>query len=729
VTTQRLFSIGLLGCALAACQPASDSTKIILTVHSDLGVGVDIDSIRLDLTSDDRKVTPSPTFQLTSQASLPVRLAVIPAKGKDATFTVSAVALKGTTEVVFQQATSKFIAGKVGYIDLSLTGSCISKLCPGQTCSLGLCVDQQRPASLTPPDGGASADASPARDSSATGDVASGEDGGSVASKDVGGELGDGGTTPDSRVLLDTSLSPDVPVILPIDTAATMADTGPDAAAPVDAAIVVVTDTAVLTTDTALLPMDAGLPVDNAAPDAPPPVLDAPPVVETSACTPVLSLTAAGGNGVATLQWSGATSPTFQIWRGSAASGPLTSIGSTAGTSFTDSSGLPNGKSVFYQVSMGSSSPACANASNVAEAIPCAPPTVTPTTFGNDVTLRWTDTGASLYAISYGASPNDLSTTITTTALSSIIANLPKDQPIYAKVSSNNATCSTGDSQIVSATPTGCTAWPSKPVLTATLDSNRLLLNWAASTGGTGALTYALSFSTTAGGPYAVLSSAATSGYSHESLVNDTAYAYILTATDSLGCVSTTSDELTATPTLSACKALACEDFSTSSSDPWEYGDWGKSGGAICYNGSSVAARGDHAISGAPSFGSDQTIQAKIKLGYCSGATANAGAGIEVRAGSSNFYALTVDCDGVLRLRREYTILTGCEYTLPAAPTDTWRLLKLSVAGTTLSGYLDDMTTAKFTCTDTHNLSGNPGLMWRIGSTRFCADDLRVTSP
>jgi hypothetical protein len=552
----------------------------------------------------------------------------------------------------------------------------------------------------------------------------------------------DAGATPDGRGLTDSFIQPDVGGLLPSDGNVFLADVKADTTFATDAAIGSASDAVVLLADAAVLPPDGPVipsdrpvfsedvpvPVEAAGPDAPDPVADAPVFADHPACTPALSLTARGENGSATLQWTGASASTFQIWRGASAAGPYTTIATTGANSFTDSSSLPNGASVFYQVSTGTTAPACDSVSNVAEAIPCAPPTVTATTFGNDVTLRWAATGASQYAIAYGPSQDALSTTVTTSALSYVIANLPKNQPLYAKVSSNNATCSAGDSQVLSATPTGCTSWPAKPVLTGTPDSNQVVLTWPDPTGGTGALTYTLGFAATQGGPVSTLSSTATSGYAHQDLTNGQSYAYVLTATDSLGCVSATSDEVLVTPTRAACKALACEDFSTSSSDSWTSGDWFKSDQTICYNGTSAAAFGQHTINDV-SVGAAQTIQAKINFVTCNQVVDYAGAGVQVRAGSSNHYTLTLDCDGVLRLRRDYTILTGCEYNLPAPPADGWRLLKLSAAGTTLSGYLDDMATPKFTCTDSHLESGVPGLAWRLGSSRFCADNIRVTSP
>jgi hypothetical protein len=757
----RRLVLGGLITVLAACGTDRDETKIVITVHSDLAVPAVMNAIRLDLSSDGRTVEPSPTFQLTStgepgKTPLPVRFAVVPKRANDATFSVTALALQGTTPIVSRTATSRFIPGQVGYIDLSLDRDCLPIQCPSpQTCSQGLCVDSQVVPSVTkdggptdaragidtarPSDGavapvvdaGAGAEADPKRDtgfsaSDAAGDDVPGADGALAA--EVAG-LSDAGTI-DAPMVTDT-------VALPLPDASVARDV--DALAAKDMLTALDGPT---TTDAPGPVVDAPGPVVDApgpVVDAPGPVADVAPTVPDSAitpdsatCIPAYALTARAGELLATLQWTGPPASTYRIWRG-ASPADLTAIASTAATSFTDTSaGLAYGRSVFYQVSTNSGAATCEDSSNVVEVIPCGKPTVNASSFGNDVTVTWDDLGIPQYTLSYGATTS-LGTTVTVSGTRYVLGGMPPNQTVYIQVSTSNPTC-TGLSEMVHVTPTGCTAWPGVPPLTATPDFQRNVITWPAATGGTGDFSYELSFATEAAGSYQVLSTTAISPHAHEGLVNGTTYYYKIRTRDSAGCASDQSaTPAQATPSVAACQSVFCEDFDTASGDAWAVGSWDRSGGALCGLGNTVFATSGLTMA-AP--GSDQTIQARISLSICSTTQAGKGGGVFLRGsdtvGSSSpnpaGYRLMLECDSVLRLRRSGSNVAICEAPLPASPNGTWHTLKLSVQGETLKGYLDDLAVPLLSCSATTLDAGNAGVVI-AGDGRICIDDIRVTSP
>jgi hypothetical protein len=741
---QRLAIVLILS-VLAACQAGSDSTKILLTVESDLSVPNDIDTIRMDLTSDGSAVTPSPSFPLTSPASLPVRLAVVPAHAKGASFTAVAVALKNGQVVVTRTVTSKFIPNEVGTIQIFLGRDCIGVQCAGNlTCQHRECVDSWTPAN--PGSDGGAADAKPGKDltgASDTGDAAAADAVGAsdsgpgretAAPRDAEGDQSEPAVL-DANTSVDTNFVPDVVFATPDASQDTPVGTLPL----VDAPLANVLDAPGGAETTVNVPIDSSLPVDvvvtadTPVADTTPVAPDAAVVPDTAPCSPAYSLTARMNSGAAVLTWTGPSASSFQVWRGNTA-GSLAYIGTVTTTSHTDSTSFTSGRSVYYQVTAGNAPPACDNTSNIFEVIPCSPPSVSTSTYGNQVRVSWSDVGAPKYTVSYGPSATQLTSSTEVTGLQYAITGVATNQTVYVRVSTNNATCSTGDSAVVSGTPDGCMGRPTLPVLTATPDFYQNVLSWPAATGGTGAVSYTLSYATSAAGPFTVLSAAASSPFVHTGLTNGTAYYYKLKPVDSAGCFTgETTPAVPATPSLQECKALFCEDFSTAESDKYTTEDWTKTNSSLCVSGATGFTAG-HMSLAAPS--ADQTIQARVILQFCSTASDAKGGGIAVRSTSDvgdavysgNSYRMMFECDGVLRVRAGLDVIPGCEYTLPESPIGVWHILKLSVLGSTLKGYMDDMDTPKFTCTSTSRTTGTAGLVW-MRTANFCADDIRITSP
>src|SRR5712692_10102495 len=97
------------------------------------------------------------------------------------------------------------------------------------------------------------------------------------------------------------------------------------------------------------------------------------------------------------------------------------------------------------------------------------------------------------------------------------------------------------------ATPTGLTAF---------VGNQQVLLNWNASTGAT---SYNVSRSTTTGGPYTKIASAALATYTDQGLTNGTTYYYVVAAVNAYG-ASANSKEVPATPAVPATAVNATVD-------------------------------------------------------------------------------------------------------------------------------------------------------------------------
>jgi trimeric autotransporter adhesin len=112
---------------------------------------------------------------------------------------------------------------------------------------------------------------------------------------------------------------------------------------------------------------------------------------------------------------------------------------------------------------------------------------------------------------------------------------------------SGNEACASAPSTCVSVTPASapCTPPAAPTGLTATAaGANQINLSWTASAGATG---YNVYRSTTSGGPYTLVGSSATTSFANTGLTCNTAYFYVVRATNSPTCESGNSTQATAT--------------------------------------------------------------------------------------------------------------------------------------------------------------------------------------
>ena len=172
-------------------------------------------------------------------------------------------------------------------------------------------------------------------------------------------------------------------------------------------------------------------------------------------------LTATAGAGQVSLSWtasSGATS--YNVLRGTADGGPYTQVGTSTATSYMDTN-VTNGTTYYYVVTAVNSWGQSGN-SNQISATPVPPPPAAPTnltaTAGNgQVSLSWTASkGASSYHVKRGtANGGPYSTIASPTATNYTDSTVTNGTTYYYVVTAVNAGGESGNSNQVSATPTG----------------------------------------------------------------------------------------------------------------------------------------------------------------------------------------------------------------------------------------------------------------------------------
>jgi len=203
-------------------------------------------------------------------------------------------------------------------------------------------------------------------------------------------------------------------------------------------------------------------------------------------------------------------------------------------------------------------SPAAAVTTDASTAVVAAPATAAPSLSsptglsaagGNAmVTLTWVaTTGATSYTVSRG-----LKATGPVTILGTSTSPAYKDSAVtngttyYYLVSARNASSSSGNSDVVSATPATVTVVPAIPGnLVAAAGNKQVSLTWTASAGAT---SYSIFRALATGGPYTLVGAAPASPYSDTTVSNGTAYYYVVKANNAAG-NSGYSAQVAATPT------------------------------------------------------------------------------------------------------------------------------------------------------------------------------------
>ncbi|BDI31714.1 hypothetical protein CCAX7_37650 [Capsulimonas corticalis] len=270
--------------------------------------------------------------------------------------------------------------------------------------------------------------------------------------------------------------------------------------------------------------------------------------------------TVTGGTSQLTLTWNNTAGLTYNVYRWTSGTEPTTPTYTGKTSVFTDT-GLTNGTQYVYRISGVNSSHVEGPQASSVIAVPVATPTGVTTKAGNGVvSLAWgVATGALRYSI-YRSTTAGAETLLATdvSTLSYADTGVNNGTAYYYKVSgvrkdpTGYSTTESALSSEVSATP--LTTLPAAPSGLAAVPGNgQVILSWGTITGATGYKLYrSLNVS---GGPYTLLASPTTTGYTDTTAINGTAtnprtYYYVVTAVTSVG-ASAYSNEAAASPGVS----------------------------------------------------------------------------------------------------------------------------------------------------------------------------------
>jgi hypothetical protein len=120
----------------------------------------------------------------------------------------------------------------------------------------------------------------------------------------------------------------------------------------------------------------------------------------------------------------------------------------------------------------------------------------------------------------------------------------------------------------------------------------------------------------------------------------------------------------------------------------------------------------------------DQVVQARVKINAFSGSSTSYTVGIFARYNGTDYYSLIVHTDGSVAIRKDKTTLGNSSATGVVA-TGTWCTLRLSVVGSTLTAYVNDV--LQLTETDSSLTSGGMAVSMQSATAEF--DDIKVTTP
>jgi len=287
-----------------------------------------------------------------------------------------------------------------------------------------------------------------------------------------------------------------------------------------------------------------------------------------------VGLTATAGAQQVALSWtasSGATS--YNLKRSTTSGGPYAQVGAPTATTLTDT-GLTNGTTYFYVVSAVNASGESANSSQVSATpkspVPAVPTGLSATAGIQRVALSWNaSSGATSYNVRRGTNSGGPYTFISApTANSFADTGLTAGTTYFYVVSAVNLSGESASSTQVSATPKP--PLPAIPTgLSATPGKEQVALSWSASSGAT---SYSVKRATTASGPFNIVSTPILTTFTDTGLSDGTTYFYVVSALNSTG-ESSDSSEVSATPSnLQADVTITIDPTNTHPISPWIYG-------------------------------------------------------------------------------------------------------------------------------------------------------------
>jgi fibronectin type 3 domain-containing protein len=288
-------------------------------------------------------------------------------------------------------------------------------------------------------------------------------------------------------------------------------------------------------------------------------------------------LSAAAANAQVNLTWSAASGASgYYVKRSTRSGGPYTQIATPGTANYTDS-GLTNGTKYFYVVSAYNSYGQSANSSEINATPTSPPPPAAPTgltaTAGNSqVALTWSaSTGAASYNVKRSTTSGGPYTTVNSPTVTNYTnTGLTNGTNYYYVVSAVGASGESANSPQVNATPAAPATPPVAPTgLQAAAGNAQVSLTWTASAGAT---SYHVKRSTTSGSGYIQIAAPTTANYADASVVNGTAYFYVVSALNSVG-ESPNSAQVTATPAnVAADVTITIDPIKTKPISPYIYG-------------------------------------------------------------------------------------------------------------------------------------------------------------
>nr|WP_224753658.1 glycoside hydrolase family 6 protein [Paenibacillus terricola] len=216
---------------------------------------------------------------------------------------------------------------------------------------------------------------------------------------------------------------------------------------------------------------------------------------------------------------------------------------------------------------------------------PAAPASLTATAGNAQVVLSWAaSTGATSYNVKRATTSGGTYTTVATgvTGTSYTNTGLTNGTTYYYVVSAVNSAGESSNSSQASATPAAPAAVPAAPTgLTATAGNAQVVLSWTASTGAT---SYNVKRATTSGGAYTTVATGVTgTTYTNTGLTNGTTYYYVVSAVNSAG-ESSNSSQVSATPVAPATVPAAPTGLTATAGNAQVVLSWTASTGATSYN-------------------------------------------------------------------------------------------------------------------------------------------------
>jgi len=269
------------------------------------------------------------------------------------------------------------------------------------------------------------------------------------------------------------------------------------------------------------------------------PQVSATPVAPATIPATPGGFSATAGNAQVALNWTASAGATgYNVKRGTSNGGPYPVVVAVMSNTHIDI-GVTNGTTYYYVVSAVNLAGESSNSSQssampvVPATAPAMPTGLTTTAGNNQVSLAWAaSSGAASYRVkraNAGTGPFvQIATSTSTSYLDSAALN---GNTYFYVVAATNTAGDSGDSPAASATPLAPV--PAVPTgLAAAAGNAQVALTWNASTGATG---YRLKRASSSGGPYTQIAATASTSHTDTSVINGTAYYYVVTAVNATG--------------------------------------------------------------------------------------------------------------------------------------------------------------------------------------------------